>query len=487
LPETARRVLVVGGSSSDDVGILAALEVAEIVARHRPRTIFVNTVAGAAGPDQALGAEGRPGLFDVTAGRSRVADVAFRPAGRSFIAIPAGESIPGILDLSDIAAFRHLVEAAGRGGMLLLYLSETGLGQLCRAPSHLEALAVDGLVLLGGTAVPRHIPGGLRVLARIESETPPEAAPRLPAGWVEAEGRRSGTKGGGFYRPSGTPPIVMGEKERRVSGESRAVWLHRLRRNLPSRGLGGVAVVWLVAVLAVWLVWQGLSGWPAFEEEIDPVVESDAPAREAAEASAEPTGAREAAPPAEPVSNAEGGEGGADRPDSVPAIPPSPAGVDLPYSVLVASLYPFEEAERKRSELEESGILAFVAPTPVGDRLYYRVFAGALEDRLQARELMRRLVESREKERERDWDMRPARLAFDLGEFADPDEAESERRRLHESGVPAYVLAAGDSTGAIYRLYSGAYESEEAAGPADSLLSAAGVTATLVTRRGEPQ
>ena len=486
LPEKARRVLVVGGSSSDDAGIAAALEVAEIVARHRPRTIFVNTVTGAAGPDRALGAEGRPGLCDVTAGRSRVADVAFKPAGRSFIAVPAGGAVPGIVELSELPAFRHLVEAAGRGGTLLLHLTETDLSQLCRAPARLDVLAIDGLVLLGDAAVPRHLPGALRVLARIELEEPPRTDDLASTAPAAPRQNRRGRPGTGFHRPSGTPPIVAGEKKRHRSRRRWEVWLDRARHHLPVSGLGGVVVVWLVAVAAVWLVWQGLSGWPAFEEEVVPVVEVESPGP-GAEPLLESAGTTEPGAAGLVASDEAETSEGADPGAAVPAAPSPPAGVELPYSVLVASLYPYEEAERERSELEESGNLAFVAPTPVGDRLYYRVFAGALEDRLQARELMRRLVESGEKERERDWDMRPAGLAFVLGEFADPEAAESERRRLHDSGVPAYVLPAGDSTGAIYRLYSGAYESEEAAGPADSLLSAAGVTATLVSRRGEPQ
>jgi len=100
---------------------------------------------------------------------------------------------------------------------------------------------------------------------------------------------------------------------------------------------------------------------------------------------------------------------------------------------------------------------------------------------------MLRLVEEGSKERERDWDMRPVRFAFALGDFPTEEEADGERQRLHESGVPAYVLSIGGGDGAVYRLYSGAFESEEAAGPADSLLSVAGQAATLVTRRGEPR
>ena len=179
--------------------------------------------------------------------------------------------------------------------------------------------------------------------------------------------------------------------------------------------------------------------------------------------------------------------------DPAPEVSPtpsesgSPPGVDLPYSVLVASHVSYEDAAAERDRLIESGSLAFVAPTPVRGRLYFRVFAGALEDRVQASDLMRRLVEEGDKRRERDWDMRPVRLAFALQDFSTEEEADDERQRLHEAGLPAYVLAVGDTTGAVYRLYSGAFESEGAAGPTDTLLSAAGQNAMLVTRRGEPR
>jgi hypothetical protein len=96
---------------------------------------------------------------------------------------------------------------------------------------------------------------------------------------------------------------------------------------------------------------------------------------------------------------------------------------------------------------------------------------------------MRDLVESGRKERERDWDMRPVRLAFALGSFRTGEEARQARDRLHESGLPAYVLPEGTSE-ARYRLYAGAFESEGAAAALDSILEAAGSTGALEIRRG---
>jgi cell division septation protein DedD len=248
--------------------------------------------------------------------------------------------------------------------------------------------------------------------------------------------------------------------------------------------------VWIVAVVAVWLVWQGLSGWPAFEDDFDSPVASPVSERFPAD-----PGSEEEAPAGQASSVADGESDAPLRAVEDVSVeeslsPPEPGmaeGVVLPYSVLVASHVTYEDAAAERDQLTESGSLAFVAPTPIGGRLYYRVFAGALEDRFQASDLMRRLVEQRSKERERDWDMRPVRLAFALRDFSSEEEADAERERLHELGVPAYVLPVGDTTGAIYRLYSGAFESEGAAGPADTLLSVAGQAATLVTRRGEPR
>lgn len=474
-----------------------------MVARHRPRTLFVNTVPGSTGPDGSLGVDGRPGLGDVVSGRRRVSEVALTPQGKSFIYVPAGRSQPGMSDLCRLPAFRHMVAAAGRGGMLLLHVEESDLPLVFDEAEEGSGLEFDGIVVLGKTMVSPDVQAQVRFLARVEREAvtqpPPSEATALPGGTS------------GFSRPSGTPVFVTrargglpgrldrlvedvrqrggawaaGEPTDRPAGRFRRLIANVRKRGLP-RGAGGVAIAWIVAVLVVWLVWQGLSGWPAFEEE------PDSPGSSMAERSPAELVGEEGEAAGQGSAAADGGAAPAviEAPVEDSPAPPDTgvaAGVVLPYSVLVASYVTYEDAAARRDELTELGGLVFVAPTPIRGRLYYRVFAGALEDRAQAGDLMTRLVEQGGKERERDWDMRPVRLAFALQDFSSEQEAGSALERLHGSGVPAYVLSVGDTAEATYRLYSGAFESEAAAAPADTLLSAAGQAATLVTRRGEPR
>ena len=467
---------------------MAAVEVAELVGSHRARTLLVNTVGGYDGPDRALGADERPGLGEVVAGRARMRDAAATPQGRSFIFIPAGPSSPGVERLCEAPAFRHLVAAAGRGGTLLLHIAEEDLPRLLQAAGTGENMEFDGLVLLGDASVPADVPPGVQVLARAQTDAP---APLPSTGADSTAGGMSG-----FSRPAGTPAIVAGGGARRRARTR----VEKLIESIRGRTAGharGVAAVWLVAVVTVWLIWQGLSGWPAFEDGYESLDDSPVSARVPADPDVD-TNAVEGATAVDdrPVDGGAGEVVGADAaaeigadseggPRSGEAVMAS--GVDLPYSVLVASYVTYEDAAVKRDQLVAEEYLAFVAPTPIRGRLYFRVFVGALEDRVQASDLMRRLVEEGRKERERAWDMRPVRLALVLSDFSSAQEADGERQRLHDLGVPAYVLSVGDTTEAIYRLYSGAFESEGAAAPADTLLSEAGLDATLVTRRGEPR
>jgi cell division septation protein DedD len=488
LPPEARRILLVGDSAGGNWAGVAAVEVADLVGRHRPRTLLVNTVAGAHGPDGVLGAEIRPGLAEVVGGDRRVGEVAATPQGRSFIFVSAGQASPGIGHLCRAASFQHLVRAAGRGGTLLLHVAEVDLPDLLRESAAGDGLEFDGLVLLGDASVPPGLPPEVRLLARVETEAP---APGPSPTHQGAGGRKPG-----FTRPSRTPAIVAGGGARRRPRGRFGQLVDDLRKR-GTGGAGGVAAVWLVAVVAVWLVWQGLSGWPAFEDDFDSPIETSLPTRTADDGDGDPEVSSVEQTPAEvpgqaAVPETVDSDAGNEEPAPEVSLPApsesgSPPGVDLPYSVLVASHVSYEDAAAERDRLIESGSLAFIAPTPVRGRLYFRVFAGALEDRVQASDLMRRLVEEGDKRRERDWDMRPVRLAFALQDFSTEEDADGERQRLHEAGLPAYVLAVGDTTGAVYRLYSGAFESEGAAGPMDTLLSAAGQNAMLVTRRGEPR
>lgn len=464
LPETARRVLLVVSREAEGGPGRATLEMAELVASHRPRTLLVSLATDVAGAGDLTDLEqGGRGLSEVVRGECRVKDVAAHPPGRSFLLVPAGATPMSAADLGRSPAFRHLLDAGGRGGTLLLVAEADQVAELIQVLSAHDGPGFDGLVLLGTDRLPAGVPPGIRVLARVEVTPSPSGAG--PA----ARPSTAGT--GGFSRAKGTPAIVAESRAQRRPTGGLAAWIARVRQRDFLRGAGGVVVVWLAAILAVWLVWQGLSGWPAFQEDLDEPSQASTmtqpppgtPREQPVEATAEDTaiGAVETSPPGE-------------------------VGVELPYSVLVASSVAWEDAAAKRNQVLRAGELAFVAPTPVRGRLYYRVFAGALEDREEARALMARLVEDGIKERERDWDMRPTTWALSLGEYRSREDADAERDRLHEAGLPAYVLSVGDSTEAAYRLYSGAYESEAASAPADSILSAAGLGVTLVARRGEP-
>jgi hypothetical protein len=159
----------------------------------------------------------------------------------------------------------------------------------------------------------------------------------------------------------------------------------------------------------------------------------------------------------------------------------------LGYSVLIASYTSLEEARRRAGRLAVPGLLLFVSPTPIAGTLYYRLFAGALETRQAARELMHALVERGVKESASDWDLRPASLSFRVAVHKDTASARAAQRELALSGVPTYVLplaAAGDIT---YQIYAGAYERPEAAVAMGSLLQQAGRDVELVSRRGGPR
>jgi cell division septation protein DedD len=169
------------------------------------------------------------------------------------------------------------------------------------------------------------------------------------------------------------------------------------------------------------------------------------------------------------------------------AVPSDAVAPALGYSVLIASYTSLEEARRRAGRLAVPGLLLFVSPTPIAGTLYYRLFAGALETRQAARELMHALVERGVKESASDWDLRPASLSFLVAVHKDTASARAAQAELALSGVPTYVLplaAAGDIT---YQIYAGAYERPEAAVAMGSLLQQAGRDVELVSRRGGPR
>ncbi|MFQ5530551.1 MAG: SPOR domain-containing protein, partial [Gemmatimonadota bacterium] len=171
--------------------------------------------------------------------------------------------------------------------------------------------------------------------------------------------------------------------------------------------------------------------------------------------------------------------------DSSPATPRPRvwAAPSANFSVLVGSYVRLRDAEERRDALSADGGLFFVSPTPVRGRVYFRVFAGVYEDRVDAVAAMERLVDDGRKETVKVWDVRPVRLAHDLGTF-DSLEAASERiRELRDDGIPAYVLRDSAAVSS-FRVYAGAFESEEAAATLGELLASREVSVELETRSG---
>jgi hypothetical protein len=71
--------------------------------------------------------------------------------------------------------------------------------------------------------------------------------------------------------------------------------------------------------------------------------------------------------------------------------------------------------------------------------------------------------------------------AFRLGRRLPVEDAEADARGLRSRGIPAYIVGAPDGTA---RVYVGAFDRPEQALAVDSLLTAAGITGTLVQRMG---
>lgn len=156
----------------------------------------------------------------------------------------------------------------------------------------------------------------------------------------------------------------------------------------------------------------------------------------------------------------------------------------LPYSVLIASFSSYDDALARQREWTRADLPFYVAPTPVRGIVYYRVFAGMLADRERAEELMAQLVRERIKDTVRDWDVRPARLAFSFGVYSSSGEARAVLERLFAQGVPAYIVPGAGDDGIAYHVFAGGYERPEDARPLEEQLRRAGLDVELVERVG---
>lgn len=457
LPDGGAAVLIIRRSAAPDVAAVYVIDIAAAVARSRNRTLLANLDIAIPGVDQALGARPGAGISQALLGQAKISGIV-HDSRRGFQLLPAGSSPRPLRDVVG-PRLGHLVEMTRLGGgTLLLYADEEALAPDVVAAA--TALNLDGVITLG--------PEGTEV-----SES--YAAPLL--GHVATQAVEADLT-------LLVPP-------------NRTITRRRLQTG---PGVPQIVGIWATAALLVWLAFQAYAGWPMFGQAIEaPLQELEAASLPNSFVEESTDEATETEIAVDSADNA-GLELPSDATSPQPATgtrsavlhgPPAALRVlpaintrERPYSVLIASYVRWEDALAHVDELERGSTdVAFIAPTPVRQRVYYRVLSGALQDAAEAEQYMLDLVSSGRKEEHRRWDMRPVRLAYVIGDFRTLAEAYAEKSRLRGDRIPAYVLQGG-SDGLPFRVYSGAFESTSAAADLGSRLSQAGHDVKLETRRG---
>ena len=472
LPGDARIVALVHESAERERSTTVVDAIATAIGCRREHTLVLGTEPGPNPLDELAGGLESEGWSAFFAGRARLTEVAVQRPECPYLYLPAGRDPEEVAELLLDDRFTTFLERVReREGTLFLVVSE----RTPLAPdlgSHL-----DGYVALGDVRRADSAEFAYYGRVRYEAADPGAADPEDEASAVAETAVADETAAVDETSPADPVP--------------------------PRRRLRARSVVWLLVVAALLL-----GGWwmyrnPGPVEGLltrlrSMVAEPDASA---------PAPESVAVPEPAPLETAEETEpeAGAERadtvPDASPGTPPdSPAAFDAasaglafdgaaerPFSVLMGSLRDPADAESRIAELRAAspGSLFFAAPTPVDDVLYHRVFAGALGSEAEAAALLDALVRAEASGEANPWHLRPTRLAYDLGLFAERAAVEARIAELSSRGIPAYSLATPLEGRAVFRVYGGAYEDEQAALPMAGILEAAGEAATLVPRRGD--
>ncbi len=161
-------------------------------------------------------------------------------------------------------------------------------------------------------------------------------------------------------------------------------------------------------------------------------------------------------------------------------VPPSERSDTLFYAIQLVAFNTWPMALEYAGPLEDRGLAAAITPVHIRGRLWYRVMMGALPSAADARAALERLWRDGLVASGEGAILRTPQ-AFDLGTRPSAETAREEAQRLRERGIPAYSVEA--SQGAA-RILVGAFETPDQTAAVESLLTAAGLTATLVTRTG---
>ena len=502
LPADARIVALVFERSEAGRSATVVDAIATSIARRRGRTLVLNTESAPSPLDELAGApeqaESR-GMAEFLAGQSRLARVAVRRADCPYVYLPAGQVPEGVVGLLESPALARFVSRVKEeDGTLFIVMSERGQP----SPGLLDL--IDGYIAVGSvppedhgmpcyghvpfesSVVPTPAPGSEPAPAEDAAEPRPEPAPTA----TDEPDPESGPD------PESEPEPALADSPP-APGKAR----HRRPR-------GPVVAALAIAALAVGNWWAYRNGW--FDNAITRVgsmiaARNEAPAAAPAEAPAEVPAA--AATPVEdgPAAEDRGtptdlpeGAAPTDPPEiAAPAsIPPPPdesavqaafeSAAERPYSVLLGSFSDPAEAAERVAEIRtlHGGVLYFMAPTTIREVRYQRILAGAVASEAEASALMDELAAVGVAEEASAWLLRPVRLAYDLGAFADRAEMEARIAELASLGIPAYSLETALDGMPVFRVYGGAYENEAAAAPMSDALDAAGESATLIVRRG---
>lgn len=164
------------------------------------------------------------------------------------------------------------------------------------------------------------------------------------------------------------------------------------------------------------------------------------------------------------------------------APPPEPdPGDSLFYSVQVAAFNTWDRALEYATSLETGRLAAAITPIRIGGGVWYRVLLGALPTAAEAEAVLQGLWRDGLVAGGEGAILRTPE-AFDLGTRESSDAARAEADRLRALGVPAYSLDAPG--GGRARIFVGAFETPDQTAVVESLMTVAGVTATLMTRTG---
>jgi hypothetical protein len=175
------------------------------------------------------------------------------------------------------------------------------------------------------------------------------------------------------------------------------------------------------------------------------------------------------------------------EPTDVSTPDPTPVDAAWDYSLAIGSVRDLEDAStyQRRLGAEAASTWFGLAPLVVNGTVFNRILAGLASDSLGA-EGMKAQIGSAVDEDAAPWYARPAGLAFLLGEFTALTEARDRARAVTDDGVPSYVLAVEYSDGSErYRVYAGAYGTEEEAAHLRTELQSRLLPTSLVERIGK--